>query len=203
MSVRSVFVALAALSIAVPGALRAQEEVEADFAKARQQFVAGQARAAANTLLMSSLAVRKQVGRCRDLDVGSRLIDAESQLEKLAYSLRDGKVGSVKTLDQSLTRVDLVLAKHHLQLASEGMKHPRREDIPVVAQDIDRAAFHLERSVTLSGGALAAEQATVLSNARALVKEIESTSAIPVTAADVVAALEKSIGGASPAGQTP
>ncbi len=196
MSVRSVFMALAALAAATPVALRAQEP-EVDFAQARKQFVAGQARMAAQTLVMSSLAVRQQVGRCRDMDLGSRLLDAESQLEKLASSIGNGKVTSVKVLDKALTEVDLVLARHHLELALANMTRPRAADIPVVAQDIDRGAYHYERSITLSGGVLAPEQATAVNDARALVKTIDSTSAIPAGAIQVVEALQKLVVGAS------
>ncbi len=191
MSIRSVLVALAALSLATPVALRAQE-TEADFVGARKQLMAGQPRAAAQTLLMSSLHVRQQVGRCRTEDVGSRLIDAESQLEKLAAGVRAGTVG-VKAMEKSLMEIDRVLAQHHLQLAATNMAHPRADDIPVVAQDIDRGAFHFERSITLNGGALVAEQLTAVNDARALVKEIETSRAIPKGAVAVVAALEKMV----------
>lgn len=196
MSVRSVFLALAALAVATPAALRAQEN-EADFVRARQQLVAGQSRAAGQTLLFASAHVRQQVGRCRDADVGSRLMEAESQLDKLAASLRAGTVTSVKSLEKSLTQIDLLLAQHHLLLAMANMERPRPNDVPVVAQDIDRGTFHYERSVTLSGGKLTTEQVAAVTDARALVKEIEDTSAIPKRAAVVVAALERLVVGAS------
>lgn len=199
MSIRSVFTTLAAFVLAAPVALRAQEP-EADFARARQQFVAGQPRAASQTLVMSSLAVRQQVGRCRTEDVGTKLMDAETQLEKLAAALKAGTVTSVKTLDQALMQIDRVLAQHHIQLAIEKMGRPRPDDIPIVARDIDRSAFHFERSVTLDGHALAAEQATVVADARTLVKEIETNNAIPKSAALVVAALEKMVGASAVVG---
>lgn len=202
MSVRSAFMVLAALAAATPVAMRAQEP-EVDFAQARKQFVAGQARAAAQTLVMSSLAVRQQVGRCRDMDVGSRLLDAESQLEKLATSIGNGKVTSVKVLDKALTEVDLVLARHHLELAIANMAHPRAADIPVMSQDIDRGAYHYERSITLSGGALAPDQATAVNDARELVKTIDSTNAIPAGGMLVVQALQKLVIGASTVASQP
>ncbi len=194
MSIRSVFLALTALAVAAPAGLRAQEN-EVDFSKARQQFVAGQARAAAQTLQFASAHVRQQTGRCRDADVGSRLIDAESQLDKLSASLRAGTVTSVKTLEKSLTSIDLLLAQHHLMLALANMERPRLNDIPVVAQDIDRGAYHYERSVTLGGGKLTTEQAAAVADVRALVKEIEETSAIPKRGVAVVTSFEKLVVG--------
>ncbi len=202
MSARSMFAAFAALLVATPAVLRAQD-AEADFVKARQQFVAGQPRAAAQTALIASLHIRNQYGRCRDEDVGTRLLEAEGKLEKLAAALRAGTVGNVKVLDQSLMQIDRILAEHHLQLAKAAMVRPRPEQIPVVAQDIDRGAYHFERSVTLDGHALAAEQATAVANARALVKTIDETKAIPQGATDVVSALERLVSAKSAVAATP
>jgi len=192
MSIRSLFAALAALFVAIPVATRAQES-SADFAKARQQFVAGQGRAAAQTLLVSSVHVRQQLGRSHDEVVGMALLDAEGRLEKLASAIRAGTITGVKTLDQSLTSIDRLLAQHHLQMASALIKRPSVEEIPVLGQDVDRAAFHFERSITLDGRTLIAEQTTAVSDARALAKEIATTNSIPKSAADVVAALERQV----------
>lgn len=190
MSIRSVFAAVAALLLATPVALRAQPG-EADFASARKQFLAGQGRAAAQTLLMASLEVRQQVGRCKEMEVGSRLMDAESQLEKLAAAIRAGSVSGVKTLDQSLMKIDRVLAEHHLQLATSNLMRPRAEEIPLVAADFERAAFHFERSVTLNGHALGDKEAKALADVRALVDEIGKSRAIPAEAANRAAELQK------------
>lgn len=192
MSIRTVVLALGAIVIAVPGPARSQEG-EADFVKARREFVAGQTRQAAQTLIMSSLAVRQQLGRCRDDDVGTGLMDAESKLEKLAASIRGGSVTSVKTLDQQLIHVDRLLARHHLQLAMTVVAHPRAGDLPVAARDIGQSAFHFERSITLNGTPLASEQAAAVKDARALADEIEKTNALPERAKTVLAALEKQV----------
>jgi hypothetical protein len=187
------FLALCALVIATPFALRAQDETNADFVLARKQFVAGQPRAAANTLVMSSLAVRQQVGRCRDEEIGSRLMEAEQKLEKISASLKAGSITSVKTLDQALTDIDRSLAKHPLLLAQQGIVRPRAEDLPVLSRDIERAAFHFERSITLDGHTLAAEQASAVADARKVSDQIDETKAVPAETKVVLAALEKQI----------
>ncbi|MBL0171091.1 MAG: hypothetical protein IPP90_10220 [Gemmatimonadaceae bacterium] len=194
MSIRTVCAAIAAIIVASPVALRAQD-AGADFAKARQQFVAGQPRPAAQTLLVASLHVRQEVGRSKDEVVGMRLLDAEGQLEKMAAGIRTGAVSSVKTLDQSLSRIDRLLAQHHLQLASAVIAKPHDNELPMVARDVDRAAFHFERSITLDGHALAADQTAAVTDARALAKEIEGSKSLPKTAATVVAALERLVVG--------
>jgi hypothetical protein len=190
MSMRSMFVALAAVVAAAPFALRAQDS-GADFSSARQQYLSGQSRQAAQTVILASLYVRQQVGRSHDETVGMKLVDAENQLEKLASGLRAGTVGTVKALDKTFNRIDLLLAQHHLQLATAGLARPRADDIPVVAHDVDLAAFHYERSITLDGHALVGDQVTATTEAHALAKEMGSTGAVPKTAPRVVATLEK------------
>ena len=195
MSNRSVFLALAALAMAAPATLRGPEE-DIDFAKARREFVAGQPRAAANSLLMASLGVRQQVGRCRDEVVGTELLNAESNLEKLASALRAGTVRDVKALDEELAKIDRYLAHHHLLLVKEVVKRPRADNIPTAARDLDRLAYHFERSFTLSGKKPNEEQAAAIADARKLGQEIETSNAVPGTASAVVALIEKQVVGA-------
>ena len=190
MTIRSMFMALATLLVVAPATLRAQEE-DIDFAKARKEFLAGQPRVAANTILMSSLGVRQQVGRCRDETVGSELLEAESALEKLASALRSGDVKSVKTLDEQMMKIDRALAHHHLLLVKSVIQRPRADNIPTAARDLDRLAYHFERSITLNGGKPTADQAAAIANAQQLAKEIETANAIPGTAGATVASIEK------------
>lgn len=195
MSIRSVFLALAALVVATPATLRSQEE-DIDFVKARREFVAGQPRAAANSLLMASLGVRQQVGRCRDEVVGTELLNAENNLEKLASALRAGTIKDVKTLDAELTKIDRYLARHHLLLVKEVITRPRADNIPTAARDLDRLAYHFERSFTLSGKKPNVEQAAAIADALKLAKEIETSNAIPGTASATLALIEKQVVGA-------
>lgn len=196
MSMRSVFVAIAALVVAAPVALSAQQ-TNADFAKARREFLAGQSRQASQTLLIASVLVREQLGRSHDETLGMRLLDAEGQLEKLAASVKAGTVSDVKSLEQALESIDRLLAQHHLQLASEGIAKPAANEIPAIALDVERAAFHFERSITLDGRVLGAEQTAAVSNARTLAKEIEETRLVPKSASSVVTALQKHVLGSS------
>lgn len=198
MTIRSMFVALATLLVVAPATLRAQQEEDIDFVKARKEFLAGQPRVAANTILMSSLGVRQQVGRCRDETVGSELLEAESNLEKLATSLRSGEVKSVKTLDEQMTKIDRALAHHHLLLVKSVIQRPRTDNIPTAARDLDKLAFHFERSITLTGGKLTTDQAAAVANAQQLAKDIEASNAIPGTAGATVALIEKVVAPAAP-----
>jgi hypothetical protein len=189
--------ALGAIMVAVPAGLRAQE-TDADFVLARKQFVAGQTRQAANTLLASSAHVRQEIGRCRDEEVGTRLIEGEAQLDKLAGQLRAGSVSSVKVLDEALVRIDRALAQNHLLLAQAGIVRPRPDDIPVVSRDIEHAAYHFERSITLTGGTLTDEQAKAVESIRKLAKEIDDTKAIPKEAKLTLAAYDAVVNSKTP-----
>jgi hypothetical protein len=192
MSVRSLVAALAALAVIAPAALRAQEG-DIDFGKARKEFISGQTRIAANTLLEASLGVRQQVGRCRDEVVGAELLEAESHLEKIANDLRAGTLKDVKVLDQAMSKIDRALAHHHLLVIQTHLVHLRPDNIPSVAQDLDRAAYHFERSVTLNGGKLRAEQATAVADIRKLGQEIETKNAIPSSASAIVTSFLKMV----------
>lgn len=192
MSIRSVFAAFAVLLVATPGFLHSQEE-DIDFAKARREFIAGQPRSAANSLLMASLGVRQQVGRCRDQTVGTELLDAESNLEKLANALRAGTVKDVKALDAAFARIDRNLAHHHLLLVKEVAVRPRADNIPTAARDLDRLAYHFERSFTLSGKKPNANQASAIAEAQKLATEIGTTNALPPTLTAALAQIERQI----------
>lgn len=194
MSMRSMLVSLAAVVVAAPIVLRAQETT-ADFLKARQQYMAGDARPAAQTLLIASLHLRQQVGRSRDEVVGMRLLDAEGQLEKVAASLKAGKATNVRALDLMLAAIDRLLAQHHVQMVNLVIARPRVDDVPVAARDLDRAAFHFERALGLSGGPVSSEQAMAIADARALAKELDVTRAVPKSAVGIIATLEHHVHG--------
>lgn len=193
MSIRSLCAALAALAVIAPATIRAQQEDDIDFLKARKEFVAGQPRATANTLLASSLGVRQQVGRCRDETVGVQLLDAESSLEKLAAALRSGTVKDVKTLDAALTKIDRSLAHHHLLLVQAVFARPRADNIPTAPRDLEHTAHHFERAITLGGTKLTPEQKAVADGLRTMAKEIEASNAVPSTAAAQLKEFEKLI----------
>ncbi|MBY0491123.1 MAG: hypothetical protein K2R93_14875 [Gemmatimonadaceae bacterium] len=190
-------VALATACVVTPTALAAQDEPTADFKAAHEQFAAGQLRPAANTLLRATLYIRQQVGRSRDETTGMQLLNAEGAIEKLALGLREGRTMSVKAFDQELVRVDRLLAQHYVQMAVGAIAHPKANDCPVIARDIRQGAFHYERTITLDGRSPLPEVATLLTDVRTLATEIESTKAVPKTAAATLAVLDRQISGAT------
>ena len=193
MRMRSLSLAIIALAVAAPLMVRAQDEPSAEFREARELFVAGHPRQAANLFLMSSLYLRQQVGRNHEEVTRMKLLDAESQVEKLGYALRAGSIGSVRTIDRTAMAVDRLLAQHYVQMVSWVIDHPRDPDMPLAAHDMDRAAFHFERALTLDGTPLPADPAAAIAEARSLAKEIAETKALPGRTTQVVATLERLI----------
>lgn len=174
-----------------------QNEPSADFKTVRDQFVAGQLRPAANTLLRSTLYIRQQVGRSKDEVVGMQLLTIESELEQLALTLRSGREVSLRALETELQRADRLLAQHYVQMATAALAHPRADDLPILVKDMGRSAFHYERVFTLTGRAVGAEVTTLLTEVRTLAADIERLHAIPKSAAATLALFEKQITGAT------
>lgn len=196
MWIRSILTASFALGCVTPVSAVAQEEPPmADFATVREQFVDGQVRLAAQTLLKSTLYIRHQVGRSRDEVVGMQLITAESQLEKLASAIGSGRGTGLRDLEQALAQVDRVLALHFVQTAGAALLHPRADDLPVVARDMKRSAAHFERSFTLVGRTITSDAAVAVADVRSVATEMDGTRRIPSNTKAVLAAFEKQLTG--------
>jgi hypothetical protein len=193
---RAVFLMFASCAM-TPIPVYPQEEPVADFRVAQEQFAAGQTRQAANTLLRSTLYIRQQVGRSKDEVVGMQLLDAEAALEKLAIAIREGRAGSAKTVVAALVRIDRLLAHHHVQMATGALSKPRTEELPVIARDIRRSAYHYERSFTLDSKAPAPEVMVLLTDVRTLAGEIESTQLVPKHASATLLVFERQLTGAT------
>src|SRR5689334_5315691 len=98
---------------ALPASTRAQlPQYQADFPAAREAFQRSDLKRTAYYLQMASVHVREEVGRCKDGDVGNRLMAAESRLDALAAAVRAGGA-TVATLDAAFAGTDHVLAEHH------------------------------------------------------------------------------------------
>ncbi|WP_461412276.1 hypothetical protein [Gemmatimonas sp.] len=169
----------------------------ADFVSVREQFIGGQTRLAAQLLLQSTLYIRHQVGRSNDEVVGMQLLAAESQLEKLANAVGNGRPTSVRALEQALMQVDRLLALHYVQSASAMLVRPRDGDLPVIANDMQRGALHFERSFTLDGRAPPSDASVVLADVRSVATAVERSHRIPENAKAVLAAFKQQLTGSA------
>lgn len=196
MWIRSLLLAALATLFVMPAPLGAQDEPPvADFTTVREQFIGGQSRQAAQTLLRSTVYLRHQVGRSRDEVVGMQLLAAETQVEKLATAIGSGRGPGLKELDQALSQVDRLLALHFVQVAGGTLLHPRATDVPVIARDMKRGALHFERSFTLSSRPIPPDAEAVLGDVRLVAKDMELSGRIPANTKTVLAAFEKQLTG--------
>jgi len=167
----------------------------ADFVSIREQFISGQTRLAAQLLLQSTLYIRHQVGRSNDEVVGMQLLAAESQLEKLANTVGNGRPTSLRALEQALTQVDRLLAQHYVQTATALLVRPREGDVPVIASDMQRGALHFERSFTLDGRAPSSDAKVILADVRSVAMDMERTRRVPENTKAVLAAFKQQLTG--------
>lgn len=143
---RAAITALAALALAAaPAALRAQDELIA-LDRVRQLYLDGQPRDAARTLAEISAAFRQEIGRCKDPNIGAKLIDLEPRIDALISRLGNGRVASERELVSEFVAVDHALAENHLQLAELGWSQRRNGRLDAVGKDLDLAARYAERS---------------------------------------------------------
>jgi hypothetical protein len=190
---RLLTLAAALLSAAAPAAARAQANYQADFPAVRHQFLRGEVRQAAYTLMLASAHVRQEVGRCKDGGVGDRLLAAEARLDRLVTQLRAGQVTSVSTLDATFAAADLLLAEHHVRLAVWGWENQRASSPAEIGHGLDRATFHYVRGVQAEGRTLDASTRRVVDDAQRLARQIADTERLPKETGAAIAALSRVI----------
>jgi hypothetical protein len=140
-------VALALCGVMLAASAAAAQELPVDFTKARQLFVDKQYRASARELSMASSAFRGEIGKCKDVAVGEKMLAGEGQIDKLAKDVADGKIESVKVLDGKLTEFDLLLAKNHQQLAFDQLRKSHNRSLADVGNDLGLAAGFFKRAM--------------------------------------------------------
>ena len=185
---------LAALAVTSAPIGAQQPQYSADFPAVREAFQRGDVKRAAYTLQLASAHVREEVGRCRDGEVGTRLLAAESRLDALAAALKGGSVSSVETLDAAFVATDRMLAEHHVRLATWGWSNLRQSSGWQVGYDLGAAAKHHVRGTRASGRALDDAARQTVADAERLANAIAlSPDALPKETGAVIAALGRVI----------
>lgn len=185
--------AAALLATVVPAASPAQTQYQADFPTARRQFVESQSTRAAYTLSIASAHVRQEIGRCRDADVGTRLMGAEDRIDRLAARLRGNAIESVVTLDSAFAQTDRLLAEHHWRLATWELANQRSATRASVGTDLDAAASHFARSFRFTNQQPSPAAAQAIADARRIAEQIAASDALPKETAQVADALGRQI----------
>jgi hypothetical protein len=200
---RLLTLAVALLSSAAPAVTPGQTQYRADFPAARHQFLRGEVRQAAYTVMLASAHVREEVGRCKDGGMGDRLLAAEGRLDRLVAQLRAGEVTSVSTLDATFAAADLVLAEHHVRLAAWGWANQRVSSPAEIGHGLDRAAFHYVRGMQEEGRTLDAPTQYVVDDAQRVARQIADAERLPAETGAVIAALSRVITPAQIAERSP
>jgi hypothetical protein len=101
---------LAALAAPLAAPVAAQEQM-IGFEKIQQLLAGGQARLAARELQLASVAFRSEIGRCRDEEIGARLVELEPRFTSLAERVQTGAI-TTAALEQEFVAMDRLLAEN-------------------------------------------------------------------------------------------
>lgn len=172
---RLAFALLCLAALAVPAA--AQEQM-IGFEKIQQLLAGGQARLAARELQLASVAFRSEIGRCRDEEIGARLVELEPRFTMLAERVQAGAI-TTAALEQEFVSMDRLLAENHLKLAVTGWGLRRFGRLEAVANDLRLAALYLDRSAKWTAEPLPADLRQAVDGALAAAEALAKSPANP------------------------
>ncbi|MBK7906476.1 MAG: hypothetical protein IPJ78_07920 [Gemmatimonadetes bacterium] len=168
---------LAALAAPLAAPVAAQEQM-IGFEKIQQLLAGGQARLAARELQLASVAFRSEIGRCRDEEIGARLVELEPRFTSLAERVQTGAI-TTAALEQEFVAMDRLLAENHLKLAVTGWGLRRFGRLEAVATDLRLAALYLDRSANWSRQPLPADLRQAVDGALAAAEALAKSPANP------------------------
>jgi hypothetical protein len=140
-----------------------------------QLYAEGQPREAARALGAVSAEFRQEIGRCKDPDIGAKLMELEPRIDALVSRLGNGRVTNARELNQEFAVFDQLLAENHLQLAELGWNTRRSGDMAAVGRDLDLAARYAERSARWARRPLDASARAAIDGARAIASRLIAT----------------------------
>lgn len=162
---------------ALAAPVTAQEQM-IGFEKIQQLLAGGQARLAARELQLASVAFRSEIGRCRDEEIGARLVELEPRFTSLAERVQTGAI-TTAALEQEFVAMDRLLAENHLKLAVTGWGLRRFGRLEAVANDLRLAALYLDRSAKWSRQPLPADLRQAVDGALAAAEALAKSPANP------------------------
>lgn len=173
---RAALVALATFALPTPSL--AQTDLVA-LDRVHELYVSGRSREAAMALAGVSAAFRQEIGRCKDPEIGAKLLDLEPRIDALVSRLGNGRVTNAQELTQEFVLFDRALAENHLQLAELGWSQRRNGRLDAVGRDLDLAVRYAERSVRWTQRAPDAGTRAALDAARGTAAQLIATPAQP------------------------
>ena len=170
--------ALSLLCLAALVAPAAAQEQMIGFEKIQQLLAGGQARLAARELQLASVAFRSEIGRCRDEEIGARLVELEPRFSSLAERVQAGAI-TTAALEQEFVAMDRLLAENHLKLAVTGWGLRRFGRLEAVANDLRLAALYLDRSAKWTAQPLPPDLRQAVDGALAAAEQLAKRPANP------------------------
>lgn len=170
--------ALSLLCLAALVAPAAAQEQMIGFEKIQQLLAGGQARLAARELQLASVAFRSEIGRCRDEEIGARLVELEPRFSSLAERVQAGAI-TTAALEQEFVAMDRLLAENHLKLAVTGWGLRRFGRLEAVANDLRLAALYLDRSAKWTAQPLPPDLRQAVDGALAAAEQLAKSPANP------------------------
>ncbi|MDH5235700.1 MAG: hypothetical protein OEW77_12145 [Gemmatimonadota bacterium] len=187
-----VSLALLALAAATTPA-RGQVEL-VGLEKVHQFYTSDQRRAAAYELNLVSVQFRNEIGRCRDEQIGARMIELEPKIDALIKRLNAGTVTSAAILEREFVVIDRLLAENHQQLAASGWSTRRTGSVLGVAADLSLSARYVVRAAGWTHEQLPADVQKAVDDALALSKRLSADPTNPPSETPaVIEALGKAI----------
>jgi hypothetical protein len=187
-------IALALCGVMLGATALAAQDLPVDFGKARQLFIEKQHRASAHELAMASSAFRGEIGKCKDVAVGEKMLAGEAQMDKFAKDVAAGKIESLKAFDAQLAEFDLLLAKNHQQLAIDAWNKSRGRSLYTVGGDLSLAAGFFKRAMQWRHGTLTPEMQKLVDDAvRVSQAMFDNAEKEPPGAGSVIEALGRAI----------
>jgi hypothetical protein len=178
-----------AVALTQPTSLAAQSELVA-LDRVHTLYVNGQSRPAAAALAAVSAEFRQEIGRCKDPEIGAKLVEIEPRMDALIARLRSGDVASASVLTSEFAVFDQLLAANHVQLAELGWSLRRFGRLDAVGKDLDLAVRYLERSARWSERSLDAAAREAMTAARMVAASlVEKPDQPPPGAERAIAAL--------------
>lgn len=149
-----------------PAPLAAQADLVA-FDRVHTLYRNGQPRQAAAALGAVSAEFRLEIGRCKDPDIGAKLVEIEPRIDLLVRRLQADQVANAAVLTSEFAVYDRLLAENHVQLSEFGWGLRRFGNLDGVGRDLDLAARYVERRARWSGRSLDAASREAIAGARA------------------------------------
>lgn len=159
--------------------LGARREAQAFFDSARASFLLKHRAAASASLRDAAAFTRTQAERASGLDKDG-LANSAKELDRLATSVGNRSVKSVKTLDYAFARTQVAEAQYHYTQMLAAWK---KRDGGVAGAELTMAIDHLDRGVSDAGLRLPTEAQATLVEVRSLAREMTKGSVL--VAADV------------------